>query len=158
MQPINRSSMGISSTNKVGGSSVFRRSSTVVGGNKLIRSTGKPLPFSRNSSLKKASPFSGDSFFGKSGMLHRKALRQKFLKATHRIEGSNKIMGWKDRVAIVDKELPSKFKSHISEREMRMWMRDRRREMYKAKDPNEKLALKRKLNYVQKVTRTTPLR
>ena len=57
------------------------------------------------------------------------------------------------RVAEIEKIFPERrFKSHISKSEVKKRLRELRREMYRVKSQKEKLALGRKIRYIEDLT------
>ncbi len=98
------------------------------------------------------------SIFDKKREVSRPEFREKLRKSSPYIPGAGgKTYSWRERVKMEKEVFPrERFKSHISEIEVKKRMRELRTERYKAKTREEKLKVDRKLKFLKGVTGIKP--
>lgn len=91
------------------------------------------------------------SLFEKKQEISRSELKEALKRASPYIPGTGgKIYGYRERSEMIDKIFPyERFKTHISEMEVKQRLRELRREEYQAKTGAEKIELSRQRRYLE---------
>ena len=94
------------------------------------------------------------SIFDKKRELSRPELRQVLRKASPRIpQGGGKMYSQRERIKMEKEIFPiGRFKSHISEVEVKRRLIELRREKYRAKTGEKKLNIDRKIRFLKDIT------
>lgn len=98
------------------------------------------------------------SIFDKKQEISRPEFREILRKASPLIPGGGgRTYSWQERVKMEKEIFPEeRFKSHISEIEVKRKLRELRMERYRAKTREEKLNIDRKIRFLKEVTGVKP--
>ncbi len=91
------------------------------------------------------------SLFGKKRHLSRLEFREKLRKAPSNIPGARKRYGKKERVMLEEELFGDRYGSYISREEYQRRLRELEREKYRTNKVGERIALERKIKYLEEL-------